>query len=230
MLTKKVVKVVVEKIETIRVPKKKRTEIVIEETGQSEEASDTIDSEETNDEEEGCLIARQTGVVIRRRVHKESDEEDLDHSTKLKGIKTLLLLHNSCEGFGVLLEVPDGPNGSFSSESADSEGFLPTDDEASPDKSDAEKDKVEEERAGKEQLVNNQARKPSQKKRQHNDKDPPADADKDSKKRKRKDYDASSSKKSKEKEESSKEGKAPSKSSKTDKTVNAEDMQWILKN
>ncbi|GJR34223.1 hypothetical protein Tco_1209907 [Tanacetum coccineum] len=53
--------------------------------------------------------------------------------------------------------------------------------------------------------------------------DPPTDADKDSKKRKRKDYDASPSKKSKDKEASSKEGKALSKSSKTDKDVDAEE-------
>ncbi|GJY29632.1 hypothetical protein Tco_0405399 [Tanacetum coccineum] len=123
-------------------------------------------SEETDDEEEGRLIARQTGVVIGRRVHKDSDEEDLDHSKKLKGIETLLLLHNSCtcEGSRVLPEVPDGPSGSSSSsssESYDSEGFLPTDDEASPDKSDAEEEKAEkekakEERAGEEQPVNDQ--------------------------------------------------------------------------
>nr|GEV89455.1 40S ribosomal protein S13 [Tanacetum cinerariifolium] len=53
-------------------------------------------------------------------------------------------------------------------------------------------------------------------------KDPPANANKDSKKSKRKDSDASSLKKSKDKESLSKEGKAPSKSSKYAKTVNAE--------
>ncbi|GKC54649.1 hypothetical protein Tco_1077394 [Tanacetum coccineum] len=52
--------------------------------------------------------------------------------------------------------------------------------------------------------------------------DPPVDADKDSKKRKRKDSDASCSKKSKDKKASSKKGKAPSKSSKYNKTMDVE--------
>ncbi|GJY57100.1 hypothetical protein Tco_0456215 [Tanacetum coccineum] len=63
-------------------------EIIIEETGQLEEVADTVDSEEIEDEEDR-LIRRQTGVVIGRQVHKDSDEENLDHSKKLKGIKTL---------------------------------------------------------------------------------------------------------------------------------------------
>ncbi|GJW27077.1 hypothetical protein Tco_0040888 [Tanacetum coccineum] len=54
--------------------------------------------------------------------------------------------------------------------------------------------------------------------------DPPADAEKDSKKRKRKDPDASSLKKSKDKEALSKEGKAPSKSFKTNKAIDAEEI------
>ncbi|GKC25327.1 hypothetical protein Tco_1027477, partial [Tanacetum coccineum] len=54
LLTKKGVEVVVEKLKTVRVPKKKRTESVLEETA-----------------------------------HKDSNEEDLDHSKKLKGIETL---------------------------------------------------------------------------------------------------------------------------------------------
>ncbi|GKC59318.1 ribonuclease H-like domain-containing protein [Tanacetum coccineum] len=57
LLTKKGVEVVMEKIKMVWVLKKKRTETVIEETGQSEE--------------------------------KDSDEENLDHSKKLKGIETL---------------------------------------------------------------------------------------------------------------------------------------------
>ncbi|GKD66343.1 hypothetical protein Tco_1308451 [Tanacetum coccineum] len=55
-------------------------------------------------------------------------------------------------------------------------------------------------------------------------KDPPADVEKDSKKRKRKDPDASSLKKSKDKEALSKEGKAPSKSFKTNKAMDAEEI------
>ncbi|GJZ87346.1 hypothetical protein Tco_0658956 [Tanacetum coccineum] len=52
---KKGVEVVVWKIETIRVLRKKRIETVLEETSQSEEVADTVDSEETDDEEEGHL-------------------------------------------------------------------------------------------------------------------------------------------------------------------------------
>nr|GEV53314.1 hypothetical protein [Tanacetum cinerariifolium] len=54
-------------------------------------------------------------------------------------------------------------------------------------------------------------------------KDPPTNADKESKKRKRKDYNEMASKKSKDKDASSKEGKAPSKSSKSDKVVDVEE-------
>ncbi|GJU71826.1 hypothetical protein Tco_1263231 [Tanacetum coccineum] len=50
MLTKKGVEVVVENIEIVRVLKKKRTETVIEETGQSEEVANTVDLEETDED------------------------------------------------------------------------------------------------------------------------------------------------------------------------------------
>ncbi|GJU92906.1 putative ribonuclease H-like domain-containing protein [Tanacetum coccineum] len=59
LLSKKGVEVVMEKIETVRIAKKKRTEIVIKESGQSKEVAYT------------------------------SDEGTLDHSKKKKGIKTL---------------------------------------------------------------------------------------------------------------------------------------------
>ncbi|GJW35611.1 hypothetical protein Tco_0058531 [Tanacetum coccineum] len=88
LLTKKGVEVVVVKTETVRVPRKKRTDTVIKETGQFEEVVDIVDSEETDDEE-GHLIARQTGIVIGRGVHNESDEGTLDHLKKMKGIETL---------------------------------------------------------------------------------------------------------------------------------------------
>nr|GFC70097.1 hypothetical protein [Tanacetum cinerariifolium] len=65
---------------------------------------------------------------------------------------------------------------------------------------------------------------PTQKKSCHDDQDSLTDVDTDLKKRKRKDSNASPSKESKDKEVSSKEGKAPSKSSKTDKAVDAEEM------
>ncbi|GKG52715.1 hypothetical protein Tco_0549827, partial [Tanacetum coccineum] len=99
----------------------------------------TVDSEETKDEGEDRLIQRQIGVVIGRRVHKESNEEDLDHSKKLKGIETLsvaaqfmidmkkirkasrneIIIQRRSKGPGegssVIPEVPDGPSDSSSS-------------------------------------------------------------------------------------------------------------------
>ncbi|GJV99074.1 hypothetical protein Tco_1554326 [Tanacetum coccineum] len=199
-----------------------------------------------------------------------------------------VLYKGSSEGSGVIPKVPDGPSGSSSSsslESKDNKGFLPTNDEESPDKSNDKKKqddvvKDADAQAREEQPVDDQARKvqddvhvpkpqvekpagqllsstltlssteygnqfindnpdvsmndvlkdPAEIEIQsmvevaigQEDPDPPVDADKDSKKRKRKDYDASPSKKSKDKEASSKEGKALSKSSKTDKAGDAE--------
>ncbi|GKE42613.1 hypothetical protein Tco_1469897 [Tanacetum coccineum] len=71
LLTKKGVEVVMEKLKTVRVPKKKRIESVLEETVQSKEVVETGDSEEIEDEEEIPLIQRQTGVVIGRQAHKD---------------------------------------------------------------------------------------------------------------------------------------------------------------
>ncbi|GJX36904.1 hypothetical protein Tco_0248461 [Tanacetum coccineum] len=61
-----------------------------------------------------------------------------------------------------------------------------------------------------------------QNKRRHNDEDPFADVDKDTKKRRQKDTKPSN--KEKESADSSNKGKAPSKSSKYDKNVNAEEL------
>ncbi|GJR95926.1 hypothetical protein Tco_0268100 [Tanacetum coccineum] len=108
LLTRKGVEVAVQKIETIRVPKKKRIETFIKETTPSKEVADTI--------------------------HKELDEEALDHSKKLKGVETIsavaqyLLdmkiatkeskneyilqqrLKGLGEGLGVIPEVPGEPS------------------------------------------------------------------------------------------------------------------------
>ncbi|GKA98004.1 hypothetical protein Tco_0825898 [Tanacetum coccineum] len=135
------------------------------------------DSEDTKDKEEIPLIQRQTGVVIGRHAHKDSDEHDLDHSKKLKGIETLyeaaqfminmkklrkaskddFILQQrskgSCKGSGVILEVPDESSDRFdssSSESEDQERFLTTDD----DKSDTDAGKT----MGEEQDMDEQAR------------------------------------------------------------------------
>ncbi|GKC93900.1 hypothetical protein Tco_1159342, partial [Tanacetum coccineum] len=109
------------------------------------------------DKRRRTLIRRQTGVVIGRKVHKESAGGSLDHSKKLKGVEILFdvvqyLLDMKIatkvskndyriqprtkgldEGAGMTLEVLDGLSGSSSSSSSkskDSKGFLPIDDEA----------------------------------------------------------------------------------------------------
>ncbi|GJS00560.1 hypothetical protein Tco_0317068 [Tanacetum coccineum] len=158
LINKKGVEIVVEKIQNVRIPKKKHTEIVIEETGQSEEVTDTVDSKEIEDEEEDRLIQRRTGVVIGREAYKDSDEEDLDYSKKLKGVETM------SDTAQFLLEmkqakkakVPDGLVGSSSSSSLESddkiEDILSDDEKSKADdtekaddsnKADAEKAKEE---------------------------------------------------------------------------------------
>ncbi|GJR27091.1 hypothetical protein Tco_1103323 [Tanacetum coccineum] len=182
LLTKKGVEVVVE---TVRIPKKRRSETVIEETGQSEEVADTVDSEETEDDEEEPQLTRrrQTGVVIGRAVHTESDEGTLDHSKKLKGVETMsetaryLLEMKQArkaskddfilkqrpkgpgEGSSMAPEVPIGPSGSSSSSSSDDEiEDISSDKERSEanDTEKAEADKAEEENTREEQHVDGQ--------------------------------------------------------------------------
>nr|GEU62464.1 hypothetical protein [Tanacetum cinerariifolium] len=125
-LTKKGVEVVVE---TVRIPKKRRSKTVIKETGQSEEVADTIDLEETkNDEEEPQLTRRrQIGVVIGRAVHtkNEASKDDFIIQQRPKG---------SSKGSGVVPKFPDEPKGSSSGscfEYEDSDRFLTTDDDNS---------------------------------------------------------------------------------------------------
>ncbi|GJR50367.1 reverse transcriptase domain-containing protein [Tanacetum coccineum] len=157
-----------------------------------EEVADIVDSEET-DEHEVHLNKRHTGIVIGRWVHKESKEGTLNHLKKLKGIKTLSsaaqylvdmkkstkaskedFILKQCpkgpgEGSSIVLDNLDEPSDSSSSESEDEEGFLSTDDQASQDKSDNERTKIDDsqkaedakdadDQAGEEQAVDEQAR------------------------------------------------------------------------
>ncbi|GKC90267.1 hypothetical protein Tco_1150916 [Tanacetum coccineum] len=79
----------VKKTETIRVPRKKRTKTVVEETGQSEELADSENLEEVEaTKEERRLNERHSSLVIGREVNMETDEGTYDHSTmKLKGLE-----------------------------------------------------------------------------------------------------------------------------------------------
>nr|GEU81533.1 hypothetical protein [Tanacetum cinerariifolium] len=158
LLTKKGIEVAMKKIETIHVPKKKYTEIVIEETGHLEEVVETIDSEEPEDEDEILLIRRrQTGVVISRRKERKASKDGfiLQQRPKSPG-----------EGSGMAPQVLGGPNGSSSSSSSefkDNEGFLPIDNEARQEISNDENkqadfEKAEKEDTGKEKPVDDQVR------------------------------------------------------------------------
>ncbi|GKD14049.1 hypothetical protein Tco_1198456 [Tanacetum coccineum] len=166
LMTKKGIEVVMEKKETIKILRKKHIETIIEQTGQSKEVADIVDSEET-DEDEVHLNKRHNGIVIGRLVHKESKEGTLDHLKKPKGIETLSsaaqylvdmkkstkaskedFILKQCpkgpgEGSSIVLDNLDEPSDSSSSESEDEEGFLSTDDQASQDKSDNERTKFD---------------------------------------------------------------------------------------
>ncbi|GKA14834.1 hypothetical protein Tco_0694480 [Tanacetum coccineum] len=110
------------------------------EVAQSKEVAEDVDSKETD--KEPPVKRRPTGVVIGEEVRRESDEERIDHSKKLKGLETLseavqlhsgegsgvtlevpdeLTLKSSNEGAGVTLEVPDEPSDHSSSSSSDLE-------------------------------------------------------------------------------------------------------------
>ncbi|GKB40099.1 hypothetical protein Tco_0885041 [Tanacetum coccineum] len=63
---------------------------MVEEVGQSEEVADEADSEETKEDDEEPLNKRKTtGLVIGGEGYRESDEEGVDYSKKLKGLETL---------------------------------------------------------------------------------------------------------------------------------------------
>ncbi|GJU74818.1 hypothetical protein Tco_1266223 [Tanacetum coccineum] len=116
LVTKKGVELAIEKIATVGVPNKKRTEIVIKQTGKSEDVEDDVYSEEIEEEEEPQLTRRrQTGVVIGCGVQHEIDEEALEHSKKLKGVPDGLSYKSPNKGLSVTLVVPDEPSDSSSS-------------------------------------------------------------------------------------------------------------------
>ncbi|GKA32407.1 hypothetical protein Tco_0718774, partial [Tanacetum coccineum] len=57
---------------------------------EAKEVVDTVNYDETKDEkEDGLIRRRQTGVIIGIDIHKILNEENFDHSHKLKGIETL---------------------------------------------------------------------------------------------------------------------------------------------
>ncbi|GJT31725.1 hypothetical protein Tco_0922144, partial [Tanacetum coccineum] len=155
LLTNKGVEVV---IETVRIPKKRHSETVIEETGQSKEVADTVDSKETGDDEEEPQLTRRRQTSQARKASK--DDFILKQRPKGPG-----------KGSGVAPEVPSGPSGSSSSSCSESDNEIEdilSDDERS-EAGDMEKieeveddkvndDKAKEEKVAKEQIRDNQAK------------------------------------------------------------------------
>ncbi|GJZ03928.1 hypothetical protein Tco_0537203 [Tanacetum coccineum] len=137
LLTNKGIEVTVQKIETLRVPKKKRTETVIEETAQLEEES----KEETLDYSKKLKGIKTLSSNAQYLV-------DMKTATKLSKDDFILKKRSKGPGeiSGVIPKVPDGPSDNFecsSSEYEDEERFLSTDDEASQEKSDKERTKTD---------------------------------------------------------------------------------------
>ncbi|GKE61666.1 hypothetical protein Tco_1512033, partial [Tanacetum coccineum] len=156
LLTKKGVEVV---MEMVRIPKKRRSETVIEETGQSEEVADTVDSKETGDDEEEPQLTRRKEMTKLQARKVSKDDFILKQRPKGPG-----------KGFGVAPEVPDRPSGSSSSSCSESDNEIEdisSDDERSEagdmekiEKADDDKvndDKVKEVKVAKEQIRDNQA-------------------------------------------------------------------------
>ncbi|GJX89670.1 hypothetical protein Tco_0341684 [Tanacetum coccineum] len=79
-------------VEQLRIPKRRRSKIVTEEVYESEQMDDLGDFEETEEEEVVPLVRKRSiGVVIGEEAHQELEveEERIDNSEKLKGLKTL---------------------------------------------------------------------------------------------------------------------------------------------
>ncbi|GKD04049.1 hypothetical protein Tco_1179023 [Tanacetum coccineum] len=148
LLTKQGVEVAVERVS---IPKKRRLKTVIEETGQSKEVVDMVDSEETEeDDETPFLRRRQTGEgsgvtpkVLDRLSHKGPNK-----------------------GSGVTPAVPDEPRDSSSCSSSESDDEIEdissdeerskADDIVKVDAEKAEAEKAEEEKAEEEQHVDDE--------------------------------------------------------------------------
>ncbi|GKA62802.1 hypothetical protein Tco_0762321 [Tanacetum coccineum] len=134
------------KKEIIRVPRKKRSKTIVEETDQTDVLVDSLSLEETEvNEEEHCLTEIHTSLVIGREVNKETDERTLDYPTmKLKEVVNV-----PSEGSSVVPETPDeqsDSSGSSHSGSDDEEGFVTIDDEETKETSDNERTETDPEK------------------------------------------------------------------------------------
>nr|GEV58565.1 hypothetical protein [Tanacetum cinerariifolium] len=216
LVTKKGVELVAEKIETVYVSKKKRSEMVIKQNGQSEDLEDDVDSKEIKEEEEPQLTKRrQTSVAIGSGSFFSSSSE-----YEVKDISS-----------------DDDSDAADDKEKAD-------DSNTSSDEKTAE-EQADEEQAGDEQHVKamfmfNTLEEIDKSVKAHlkknllpkdipdfckikQEKASKQSTPKYSEKKKRKKNDSESSKKDKDQAGSSKKGKSPSKSSKTDKSIHADE-------
>ncbi|GJT31635.1 hypothetical protein Tco_0922054 [Tanacetum coccineum] len=162
LVSKKGVEVVVEKIASVRVPRKKRTETVIEQCGQSKGVEDDADFEEIEEEDEIPLLdlkkarkANKEDFILQQRP-KGSGEG----SSVASEVPDWLNLKGLNEGYGVTPAVPGESSGSSSSSiseykikeiSSDDEGDE-VDDNEKVDVENAETDKAKEAKAEEEHV------------------------------------------------------------------------------
>ncbi|GJZ04638.1 hypothetical protein Tco_0537913 [Tanacetum coccineum] len=169
LITKKGIEFVVRKKEIVKIPRKKHTKTVIEETGQSEELVDTVSLEETeSDEEERHVNERRSGLVIRREVNMETDEGTPNNSTTNKN-EFILQQHSKGHGEGssMLSNTPDDQSDDSSSSQSESDDEVEmiyddnerteTDGSKNAEDKKIADDKAEEEKARNEQPVDEQA-------------------------------------------------------------------------
>ncbi|GKE41764.1 hypothetical protein Tco_1469048, partial [Tanacetum coccineum] len=169
LITKKGIEFVMRKKEIVKIPKKKHTKTVIEETSQSEELVDTMSLEETeSDEEERHMNERRTGLVIRREVNMKTDEGTPDNSTINKN-EFILQQHSKGHGEGssMLSNTPDDQSDDSSSSQSESDDEIEmiyddnertkTDGSKNAEDKKIADDKAKEEKAGDEQPIDEQA-------------------------------------------------------------------------
>ncbi|GJU12446.1 hypothetical protein Tco_1134842 [Tanacetum coccineum] len=167
MITKKGVERVVE---TVRVLKKRHLKTVIEETGESNEVADMLDSKEIEEKDEEALDHFKKLNRVERMTRTSEYLLEMKQARKASKQEFILKQHpkGPGEGSGVAPEVLDGPSGSSSSPISESEDEIedilsdevddmekPNDSKKVDDEQDAE-EQAEDEQAGEEQHVDDQ--------------------------------------------------------------------------
>ncbi|GKC60643.1 hypothetical protein Tco_1088241 [Tanacetum coccineum] len=159
LITKKDLEVA---LKNIGVQRKRRLEIVFEESAQSEGVeADTMDYEETEKEDEIPLVRRQTRVFIGKQILQQrpkGSSEGFDVTLEVPdGLNQKVLI----EGSGVTPLVPNEPSGSSSSSSLDFDDeirdiFSDDENDVATDKEKAKDKKDVEEQAGEDHTMTEQ--------------------------------------------------------------------------